>query len=83
MLKMKNINLLEVSCWMIFFFKSQEDGLGNTENKETAKKIQNQEVNVNKTESAAFIYSSLFLLPSSSLLFCRLPFFPLHPNFYK
>ena len=30
--------------FFFFFFKSQEDGLGNTENKETAKKIQNQEV---------------------------------------
>ena len=64
-----------------FFFKSQEDGLGNSENKETAKKIQNQEVKMS-TANPKCCFPFTFLISSRPLLFSAvfLPYIPTSTN---
>lgn len=64
-----------------FFFKSQEDGLGNSENKETAKKITKPRgKNVNRKPKVLLSFYLPHFFPPSPFL-CRLP--SLHPSFYK
>lgn len=77
------ILILEVSCWIFFFFfKSQEDGLGSAENKETAKKMQNQEVKLSAgSQECQFLLT--FLLSYLSLFFL-VSLLPLSiPSFHK
>lgn len=62
-------------CHVGWFFLSQEDGLGNTKNKETAKKIQNQEVKMSMANRKC-CFSFTFLISSPPLLFSAVfPFF--------
>lgn len=65
-----------------FFFKSQEDGLGSAENKETAKNMQNQEVKMSAgSQECQFLLT--FLLSYLSLFFL-VSLLPLSiPSFHK